>query len=294
MALFAYLFANAAFEDTTFELGPREIHLKRGQVVVSIRRLSEAMGLHKSKIERVLQVFKNRDMIETRTETHGTIITICKYDQFQEGPQSTETPLISKPRHDRDTVETLNKKKKNLRKKESIDSESLQPTCRPEADVPEMDFDFWWSCWRIKGAKRGSKDRARKLYDAAIKARGITHQELCVHVERVQRFYETSATPTSKQLHPATWLYQKRWNDELVIDQPERNPYAASSAEQLAREFAKEHGGFGGTNGDAQQANLIGQDNAEHANGQEQPRPSNQDHGGGLPEVPSWFDQEND
>jgi len=103
-------------------------------------------------------------------------------------------------------------------KKDSENDNTICPAAPDEPEKPLEDFDDFWKCWRLTGAKRGSKPRSKQLYEKITRSRKRSHQELCADVERLQRFYETNGTEVSKMLHPATWLYQERWNDELVGD----------------------------------------------------------------------------
>ena len=101
-----WLIAEAAWKPHKVRRNNAIIELQRGQVAHSIRFIAEAWGWHRARVERFLKALKNRDMIETATETSVSVITICNYDKYQAGEKAAETPVSEK----RDTTETNYKK----------------------------------------------------------------------------------------------------------------------------------------------------------------------------------------
>ena len=101
-----WLIAEAAWKPHKVRRNNAIIELQRGQVAHSIRFIAEAWGWHRARVERFLKTLKNRDMIETATETGVSVITICNYDKYQAGEKAAETPVSEK----RDTSETNYKK----------------------------------------------------------------------------------------------------------------------------------------------------------------------------------------
>jgi len=129
-----------------------------------------------------------------------------------------------------------------VRTKDS-DSESDTNNCRPEGRQrgfreTQTLFDEWWSCWRLAGAKRGSKPAAKTVYAAIIRSGKKSHAELCQLVSRHMDFYEASGTEVSRMLHPLTWLRNERWNDELIVDQQQSGSSANGRTKETALDTA--------------------------------------------------------
>jgi hypothetical protein len=68
--------------------------LERGQLMASVRYLAECWGpksWSKSRVARFLDMLKKRDMVDIKSGTGVSIITICKYDDFQNTPNHNGT-----------------------------------------------------------------------------------------------------------------------------------------------------------------------------------------------------------
>ncbi|MCD8044411.1 MAG: hypothetical protein LUH10_15280 [Tannerellaceae bacterium] len=60
------------------------VNIERGEIVISLRLLSESWGWSTDKLRRFLNVLRNESMIVVNNTkaTRTTIITICKYEQY--------------------------------------------------------------------------------------------------------------------------------------------------------------------------------------------------------------------
>lgn len=97
-----WLIEEANYKPDYWNICGRKVLLPRAQLSHAIRHLSETWGWNKSKTERYLGKLKKWDMIETRTETGQLVITICNYDEYQDGNKKNETDT----RQERDKSET--------------------------------------------------------------------------------------------------------------------------------------------------------------------------------------------
>jgi DNA-binding transcriptional regulator YhcF (GntR family) len=111
-AAFAFLISKAAWRPIKVRYKGREVTLQRGQLVMSVRDFARHMNRDRNWASRFLQLITNRDMIETVTETGITVITICKYEEYQENRIRAETVVELHPRQSRDSTETQNKEEK--------------------------------------------------------------------------------------------------------------------------------------------------------------------------------------
>jgi hypothetical protein len=98
-----WLIAEAAWKKRTRRVGEYTAKLDRGQLLASVRFLAEKWKWSKSKVERFLNKLKTETMIETRTETGITIITVCNYAKYQRVslPDETDANEISGQSRDR-------------------------------------------------------------------------------------------------------------------------------------------------------------------------------------------------
>lgn len=65
----------------------REVELRPGQFVTGRNALSEATGVHASKIRRVLAVLKNDQQIELQAGVKGSIVTVLNWGLYQTSDQ---------------------------------------------------------------------------------------------------------------------------------------------------------------------------------------------------------------
>jgi len=104
----------------------------RGQCIKTMNQIIEdlkwyagwrLMSYKKSQCENALKYLMESGMIEKRKTTRGMIITICKYDYYQ-NPQNYETnsePKTKGPRS-KQSADTINKNDKNKKEKEEGES----------------------------------------------------------------------------------------------------------------------------------------------------------------------------
>lgn len=110
-----WLVSEAAFKAGKRRAGAALVSLQRGEVAHSIRFMADAWQWHRARVERFLHALKTETMIGTRIETGVTVITICKYDEYQrvgspnETRREAETETVA--RQQRDRLEEGNKGK---------------------------------------------------------------------------------------------------------------------------------------------------------------------------------------
>lgn len=86
-----WMLKTAAWKDTRFKVGGKIITLKRGQLCVSQRQVCDETGMTHRRLRTFLDELTTERAI-TQDTTHGrTVITICKYDNYQsrEAPADT-------------------------------------------------------------------------------------------------------------------------------------------------------------------------------------------------------------
>lgn len=79
----------ANHEDRTILVDRQPKLIKRGSFFTSITKLSERLGWDRRKTVRYIEALKNDGMLTTDGTTHGTTLTIVKYD-FYQGRRTTD------------------------------------------------------------------------------------------------------------------------------------------------------------------------------------------------------------
>jgi len=78
-----WLISEASWKPRVKRVGSAAIELMRGQLAHSIRFIAEAWGWPKSNVARFLGLLKSETMIDTKTVHGVSVVTICKYDEYQ-------------------------------------------------------------------------------------------------------------------------------------------------------------------------------------------------------------------
>ena len=104
----------ASHEDKKTLVGGRLVDFKRGQIIASLSFFSKRWGRSKEKVLNFLKLLESDHMIDRCTDQKVTIITICKYEDYQKVEESsptdvpTNTPTDSRPMSDQCPTETKN------------------------------------------------------------------------------------------------------------------------------------------------------------------------------------------
>lgn len=78
-----WLLETAAYKDTRQDAGGRPVDVKRGQVLTSLRQISNATGVGIKAIRILLDLLREEHAIDTDTGTGRLLVTICNYEKYQ-------------------------------------------------------------------------------------------------------------------------------------------------------------------------------------------------------------------
>lgn len=210
-----WLISEAAWKPRRRRVGSSSVEIARGEIAHSIRFIAEAWGWPKSNVARFLDALKTDTMIETRTDHGVTVITICKYDEYQRVSlperDANGTDCGTELGQKRDKLEDNKNIKLDIGHSESVD-EDRPPIAKPAAkpkQIPKTEaFDHWWSVYPLKRAKVS----ARKAYDRIVRGGIATEAELLNGARRYAA--ERVGKEPQYTKHPATWLNGGCWADE--------------------------------------------------------------------------------
>tara|TARA_R110002051_G_scaffold325869_1_gene432649 strand:+ start:4804 stop:5625 length:822 start_codon:yes stop_codon:yes gene_type:complete len=101
-----WLVMEASWKDRTVRAGDYVATTKRGQLAASVRFMAKAWDWTPAKAQRYLKRLEKLKMIRVETDTGVSVVTICKYDEYQSGNKAADTGPIQ----DRYRTDTNEKK----------------------------------------------------------------------------------------------------------------------------------------------------------------------------------------
>lgn len=136
--LWVWLIEKAEYQPKKIFVKDKQVELQRGQLCFSIRYIADAIGTTKTRVERALKRFSDRDMIETDVRTGQMLVTVCNYNSYQAQGDTSE-----------DTDETeVRTKYKEVNKERSKKNIILKPD-----DVSEQVWEDFKAHRKAKNAK---------------------------------------------------------------------------------------------------------------------------------------------
>lgn len=87
-SIWNYLYQNAFYERGERTFNGQKFTLERGQIIVSVSFLSKGFRTSDKHIRGLLKRLSEGKMVDIQRASKGTIITICKYGEFQENKYS--------------------------------------------------------------------------------------------------------------------------------------------------------------------------------------------------------------
>lgn len=114
--LFLYMLLKANHKDGKWQ----GIDVKRGQFISSLGNISSATGLSIQVIRTNLKRLEKTSEIEVKSTSQFTIVTICKYECYQEENDHTNKPLTNEQQTTNKRL-TTNKNEKNNKNENNID-----------------------------------------------------------------------------------------------------------------------------------------------------------------------------
>jgi DNA-binding transcriptional MerR regulator len=112
--LFMYLLLKANHKDGTWQ----GIDINKGQFITSYGKISSDTGISLQTVRTLLKKFENTNEINTQTTNKYTVVTVCKYADYQSEETQTNTQLTNKQQSTNKQL-TTNKNDKN-NKEENI------------------------------------------------------------------------------------------------------------------------------------------------------------------------------
>jgi len=180
---------------------------KRGQALIKYEWISDKTGATKHQIDHFMRWAKEAQMLATQKATRGMVVTIAKYDYYQDldnYKSDTESDLKAKQKRNRS--DTINKYEKYGKYEKNI-----KPPISPkdEDDLPPTDFDVFWARYPKKVGKGGAQSAWNK-----IKKPSETLDAIIASLEWQKQSDQWTKENGQYIPNPSTYLNQKRWEDE--------------------------------------------------------------------------------
>ena len=130
--LLVHLLLTAAHEDRKY----KGLTIKRGQLATTTKELSEALGTSRTSIWRRLKRLEMERFVELKVKQKETVITICKYDSYQENEKKSGT------RGETKVKQTHNNRYNKKGRRSNEDNTSLLSPSSPPPRVREVVSEF--------------------------------------------------------------------------------------------------------------------------------------------------------
>lgn len=154
--LFIYLVLKANHKDGQWQ----GIDIKKGQFVTSFGKISSDTGISLQTIRTLLKKFEKTNEINTQTTNKYTIITICKYECYQQESEQPNTQLTNKQQTTNKQL-TTNKNDKNNKKEIYIPefSEFLTYAIEKEPLINQVDLKLKYESWVVNEWRDGNGNK---------------------------------------------------------------------------------------------------------------------------------------
>lgn len=185
--LFMHLLLTANYEPKRWQ----GIEIQSGQVVTGRKKLAKELGLSERNIRTSIERLKSTNEIAIKSTSKYSIITICKWEDYQ-GDGNSKRPTkrpATRPTGDQQTTTTkeIEEIKKNVSSK----------------------FDEFWNLYD----KKTGKEKALKQW------MGLTNNDILKILDHVP-LYKISKPEKQYRKDPERYLKNRCWEDEVITPNP--------------------------------------------------------------------------
>ena len=166
------------------------ININRGESIMSLETWGKRWNWDKSAVKRFLELLKKDNMIELKSETVTTRLTVCNYDTYQ----SKEIE-----------VETQTKRRRNASETQTKPIEEEEES---KEEKRNKSFDIFWNIYNKKVDTKNCRDKFLKLTDNEVEI-----------IMNVVKKYVDSKPDKQFLKNPLTWLNGKCWNDAVIVQE---------------------------------------------------------------------------
>jgi hypothetical protein len=210
-----WLISEAAWKPRRYRAGSIVVQLERGQLAHSLRYLADCWGWSVKRVRGLIDDLTQEHMIATATDTGVTVITICKYAEYQRVslPEGTAEDTGSDTAKD---TEADTQRAHEGHRKEDIKNikTDIRAVAMRRAPVNLLRFEEFWAEYPKRDGSNPKKP-ALKVYEQAVKS-GTDEQTIIDGAKRYRADLRRRGQEGTQYVAQAvTWLRQARWTDDL-------------------------------------------------------------------------------
>ena len=185
-------------------VGLQNVQLLPGQFIFGRDKHSKELRFSRSSLYRYINVLKSLQMLDIKTNNKFSLVTIVNWELYQ----SLETKADSKTSIKR----TANEQQMDTNKNVKNVKNDIPPISPKGNDVKEDKFLVFWKAYPKKVGKGAAEKSFAKFNpnDTLLK----TMVESINQQKQSERWQKENGQYIP---NPATWLNQKRWEDELTV-----------------------------------------------------------------------------
>jgi len=193
----------ASHKDKIQMVGYTEVELKKGDFVFGRHKASEETGLSERKIRTCLSKLKKMQNLTIETTNQYSVVSIANWPEYQDDTTSEATS--KRPASDQQATTNKNVKNDKNDKKEHYTNA----------------FELFWGEY----PRKTGKGKARESF-LKIKPSLELTDKIITAVQNQKKSEQWLREKGQFIPHPATWLNQERWDDEIegtpVLPLPEK------------------------------------------------------------------------
>ncbi len=195
LAVWVYLLLCATHQPRKMDFDGRIVELKPGQLITGRHAIADATGVHQSKVRRILTKMKTDQQIDQQAGVKGSIITVVNWQSFQESDRQNGQPVTN------DRPATGQSATTNKNGEEREERENRTPSAHDTA------FAGFWDKYPRKVGKAEAEKAFKKISAELLPMITTT-------LETQKRSDQWNSDGGQFIPYPATWLNQRRWEDD--------------------------------------------------------------------------------
>lgn len=132
--VWCYLLNEAGYEEKKVLFKNEEIILEKGQLLITVKSISDELKIDESKVNRILKKLESEKQIERQTSNKSTVVTIVNWQRYQSDEKQNDKQITNKCQtseeqmtNNQKTNEELSYYTKKERNKEDKNSKNIAP-----------------------------------------------------------------------------------------------------------------------------------------------------------------------
>lgn len=168
------LLLSANHKDVKLQFNNELVLVERGQFITSIRKLSTRWKWSYDKVSRFLRLLESDGMIKKDSDKFRTLITIEKYEIYQDLPNTSRTPISEPTSEHPEHLQVTNKNDKNDKNNIYAQNSSCENERKLQKEEIEKNFKIIYDSY----PKKVGKSKAYEYYLQWLKGRVISGRKI--------------------------------------------------------------------------------------------------------------------